>query len=390
LQEITYSGSGSETSQLDSYSIAGHLLGETNGTTTTYDLTDAQGTILLSLTASAIQGEQAYDPYGNLRYTAGTIGTDKGYTGQFADTVTGLDYYNARWYNPVIGMFLSPDSVQGNSQGLNPYAYVLGNPETMNDPTGHWGWLATVLVAVAVVAVVAVAATVVAPILIAGAVSAAAVSSAAAAGATGAALAATATTTFSTTLAASALVGGAVTLADAGLVAGQIVGDRMHGKWSSEPELVNAGLGEGLLSQIASTNPFTNAAFAVFSQAQQASQAPNTSTPTPPSPSQSSSQDITNLRQCGESCFGSYTQVALTTTKEVKGKPQTVSAFSNWNANWGLTTSGPLNLAWEQGVYNHWTQTTIDTSDASLLDYESEQINAIADQYRVHYNLSLP
>jgi hypothetical protein len=58
LQEITYSGSGSETGQLDSYSIAGHLLGETNGSTTTYDLTDAQGTILLSLTSSAVQGEQ--------------------------------------------------------------------------------------------------------------------------------------------------------------------------------------------------------------------------------------------------------------------------------------------------------------------------------------------
>jgi RHS repeat-associated protein len=137
LQEITCSGSGSETSQLDSYSIAGHLLGDTNGTITTYDLTDVQGTILLSLTASAIQGEQAYDPYGNLRYSSGTIGTDKGYTGQFDDAVTGLDYDNARWYDPVSGQFLSPDSVQGNAQGMDPYAYVGDNPETYVDPTGQ-------------------------------------------------------------------------------------------------------------------------------------------------------------------------------------------------------------------------------------------------------------
>ncbi len=118
-------------------SIASCLPRETTNTTTTYDLTDAQGTILLSLTASAIQGEQAYDPYGNVRYASGTVGTDKGYTGQFADAVSGLDYYNARWYDPVSGQFLSPDTVQGNAQGMDPYAYVGGNPETYVDPSGY-------------------------------------------------------------------------------------------------------------------------------------------------------------------------------------------------------------------------------------------------------------
>jgi len=41
----------------------------TNGSATTYDLTDAQGSVLLSLSASAVTGEQVYDPYGNQRYT---------------------------------------------------------------------------------------------------------------------------------------------------------------------------------------------------------------------------------------------------------------------------------------------------------------------------------
>jgi RHS repeat-associated protein len=118
-------------------SIASCLPRETTNTTTTCDLTDAQGTILLSLTASAIQGEQIYDPYGNIRYSSGTIGTDKGYTGQFDDAVTGLDYYNARWYDPVSGQFLSPDTVQGNAQGMDPYAYVGNDPETRTDPTGQ-------------------------------------------------------------------------------------------------------------------------------------------------------------------------------------------------------------------------------------------------------------
>jgi hypothetical protein len=44
--------------QLDSYSLAGHLIGWTNGTSTMYDLTDGQGSVLMSLSASAVQGDQ--------------------------------------------------------------------------------------------------------------------------------------------------------------------------------------------------------------------------------------------------------------------------------------------------------------------------------------------
>ncbi len=63
------------------------------------------------------------------------MGTNKGFTGQYADA-TGLDYYNARYYDPVAGVFLSADTVQGNAKGMNPYGYVGGNPETLSDPTG--------------------------------------------------------------------------------------------------------------------------------------------------------------------------------------------------------------------------------------------------------------
>jgi uncharacterized protein RhaS with RHS repeats len=51
--------------------------------------------------------------------------------------VTGLDYYVARYYDPVVGQFLSADTVQGNQQGMAPYAYVGENPETATDPTGE-------------------------------------------------------------------------------------------------------------------------------------------------------------------------------------------------------------------------------------------------------------
>jgi len=50
-------------------------------------------------------------------------------------------YYGARYYDPALGMFLSPDTVvpePGNPQSLNRYAYVLNNPLRYTDPTGYF------------------------------------------------------------------------------------------------------------------------------------------------------------------------------------------------------------------------------------------------------------
>ena len=65
--------------------------------------------------------------------------TDKLFTGQRLDS-TGLYYYGARYYDPTIGRFISPDSIvqrSGNPQSLNRYSYVLNNPLKSVDPTGH-------------------------------------------------------------------------------------------------------------------------------------------------------------------------------------------------------------------------------------------------------------
>jgi RHS repeat-associated protein len=93
-----------------------------------------------STTAGSAQvlGNQLYGPYGNLRYNAGTIGTVKGFTGQYNDALTGLDYYGARSYDPLVGQFISADDIEGNLQAADPYAYVGGNPETDTDPTGQF------------------------------------------------------------------------------------------------------------------------------------------------------------------------------------------------------------------------------------------------------------
>jgi hypothetical protein len=51
-------------------------------------------------------------------------------------------YYDARWYDPALGRFVSPDTLvsdPSNPQSLNRYAYVLANPLKYSDPTGHIG-----------------------------------------------------------------------------------------------------------------------------------------------------------------------------------------------------------------------------------------------------------
>ena len=94
-------------------------------------VTDASGNIL---------GENRYYPYGETRLTTGTIFTDKLFTGQREMAGLGIYHYQARFYSPKLGRFLSADTIvpsYANPQSLNRYSYVLGNPLKYTDPTGH-------------------------------------------------------------------------------------------------------------------------------------------------------------------------------------------------------------------------------------------------------------
>src|SRR6266700_3249504 len=144
-EEHTYSGTGTLQSNTYYYSLGGRLIGELTGSptplSTSIFLTDALGSVLATFSnttgSAALLGNQLYGPYGTQHYNKGAMGTTKGFTGQFNDSLTSLDYYNARYYDPTAAVFLSADIKQGNLQGMNPYDYVGGNPETHNDPTGE-------------------------------------------------------------------------------------------------------------------------------------------------------------------------------------------------------------------------------------------------------------
>ncbi|MDA3810124.1 MAG: hypothetical protein PF518_07280 [Spirochaetaceae bacterium] len=60
--------------------------------------------------------------------------TDHGfYTGKKIDRDTGLYYFNARWYDPQLGRFITEDPIK---DGINYYAYANNNPLRYTDPTG--------------------------------------------------------------------------------------------------------------------------------------------------------------------------------------------------------------------------------------------------------------
>lgn len=113
----------------------GSLHGELTDQSGTILASDGQGTVAESFdSAGNVTSAQLYTPYGVSRYSSGSSPTSHGYTGQVADGSTGLDYYNARYYDPVAGQFTSADTVD---DGLNRYSYVAGNPTTATDPSGH-------------------------------------------------------------------------------------------------------------------------------------------------------------------------------------------------------------------------------------------------------------
>jgi RHS repeat-associated protein len=101
----------------------------------TYLASDGQGSVSSALDSNGnVTFQQLYTPYGTVRYTNGSAPTSYAYTGQMADSATGLDYYHARYYDPVAQQFVSADTMQ---VGLSRYGYVGGNPTTNVDPSGH-------------------------------------------------------------------------------------------------------------------------------------------------------------------------------------------------------------------------------------------------------------
>ncbi|MBK7920668.1 MAG: RHS repeat-associated core domain-containing protein [Chloroflexi bacterium] len=97
--------------------------------------------------------ETRYLPFGGYRSGGPSTLTDRGFTGQKENMELGLLYYNARFYAPGLGRFLSADTIvpnPANPQQYNRYTYSLNSPINYADPDGHNPFGATILTMVEV------------------------------------------------------------------------------------------------------------------------------------------------------------------------------------------------------------------------------------------------
>ena len=136
------STTGTSTTTMTYYYAGSARIAEAVNGVFSYLAADGLGSANVALDPNGnVTASVLYKPYGGVRYSNGTMPTDYGFTGQRADNATGLDYYNARYYDPVAGQFISADVILPGGGydiwGLSRYAYVEGNPVARTDPSGN-------------------------------------------------------------------------------------------------------------------------------------------------------------------------------------------------------------------------------------------------------------
>ena len=139
IYEVNKNAGGSVTGTKTYYPAAGAMR---DGSTLYYVLKDHLGSasVLTDASGATVAGaETRYYPFGEARFT-GPMVTDKLFTGKRQIAELGIYHYQARFYSPKLGRFLSADTIvpgYANPQSWNRYSYVVNNPLRYTDPTGH-------------------------------------------------------------------------------------------------------------------------------------------------------------------------------------------------------------------------------------------------------------
>lgn len=87
----------------------------------------------------ATANSYSYEPFGARTPQTVTTASRYGYTGEEYGAETGLVYLRARYYDPTLGRFISPDPFLGRLAEpitQNRYVYVKNNPLGFTDPSG--------------------------------------------------------------------------------------------------------------------------------------------------------------------------------------------------------------------------------------------------------------
>ncbi len=107
-----------------------------NGTVQYYSADGTGSVIALSESNGDAQQNYVFDVWGRERSRDGTVLNPFGYTAREFGDFGSTEFYRARIYDPSIGRFLSEDPIRFRG-GVNLYAYVRGNPVSLNDPLGY-------------------------------------------------------------------------------------------------------------------------------------------------------------------------------------------------------------------------------------------------------------
>jgi RHS repeat-associated protein len=109
-------------------------------------LHDHQNTVTDVATMSSTSGQAThrnhleYNAFGAITsQTNATYAPLQTYTGQILDTTTGLLFYDARWYDPKLGRFVSEDPIEFAPGDGNLFRYVGNSWPNGTDPTGKYG-----------------------------------------------------------------------------------------------------------------------------------------------------------------------------------------------------------------------------------------------------------
>jgi RHS repeat-associated protein len=117
-------------------------------------ITDAMGGVLERIV------NRPYGEVGGTYDSSGVLKTQSagafGYTGHRLGDSSGLIYMNARFYDPMSGLFVSMDPARAF---MSPYSYVGGDPINAKDPTGMMPFLVALLITYVVLIAVSAAVT---------------------------------------------------------------------------------------------------------------------------------------------------------------------------------------------------------------------------------------
>ena len=120
--------------------MGGRAIARVRGSTVEWTYADHLGSPAAAASQTgAILWREDHTPFGEARQAPAGNADNEGFTGHIADAASGLVYMQARYYDPVVGRFLSSDPVgfaTGGPAYFNRYAYTANDPVNKWDPDG--------------------------------------------------------------------------------------------------------------------------------------------------------------------------------------------------------------------------------------------------------------